>query len=203
MQITYTNMLAFVNCGILLWKLLLFWKCTSFRQSLHLKFYEKQMKLSFFIASNRVWLVDILLWRHHGGNELQTDRGLQCPDTVGARKTHWREDGNAFLWRQVVADGGGTHGAVAGGRPSVHHGGQDKWFCKVWGDANGSAAKFYIFLCLTFQMECSQDASFISEGWLKLDRRGNLNIKSTLHGLSADPDGSEVTLSLWTRTLGL
>lgn len=79
-----------------------------------------------------------------GGNRLQTDRGLQCPDTVGARKAHGSEDGDAFLWRQVVADRGGTHGAVAGGRPSVHHGGQDKWFCKVWGDANGSRAKLDI-----------------------------------------------------------
>lgn len=79
-----------------------------------------------------------------GGSRLQTDRGFQCPDTVRARKAHWSEDGDAFLRRQVVADWGGTHGAVAGGRPSVHHGGQDEWFRKVWGNVNGSTAKFYI-----------------------------------------------------------
>lgn len=81
---------------------------------------------------------------NHGGSRLQTDRGFQCPDTVRARKAHWSEDGDAFLRRQVVADWGGTHGAVAGGRPSVHHGGQDEWFRKVWGNVNGSTANFYI-----------------------------------------------------------
>lgn len=52
-------------------------------------------------------------------------------------------------------------------------------------------------------MECGQDASYISVGWLKSGRRRNLNIKSTLHALSADSDESEVTLIPGTRALRL
>lgn len=73
----------------------------------------------------------VYISRNHGRGRLQTDRGFQCPDAVRAREAHRSEDGDAFLRRQVVADGGGTQGAVAGGRPSVHHGGQDEWLRKV------------------------------------------------------------------------
>lgn len=70
---------------------------------------------------------------NHEGGRRRTDRGFQRADSVRAGKAHWSEYGDAFLRGQVVADRGGTHGAVTGGGPRVHHGGQNEWFCEVWG----------------------------------------------------------------------
>lgn len=61
-----------------------------------------------------------------------TDRGFECLDAVSAGEAHRSQDGDALLGGRVGAERGGPHGAVTGGGPKIHRGGQSERFSKVW-----------------------------------------------------------------------
>lgn len=107
-------------------------------KSMLIKFKPLQSSAKYQLLKTESWWQFIQKWAtlircNHEGGRQRTDRGFQRADSVRAGKAHWSEYGDAFLRGQVVAEWGGTHGAVTGGRPGVHHGGQNEWFCEVWG----------------------------------------------------------------------